>query len=342
MENNTLHKVSVIVPVYAVEEYLPRCIQSIVEQTYRDFELLLVDDGSPDRCGEICDEWALKDSRIRVIHKENGGVSSARNAGLDEAKGEYVAFCDSDDALPQEALDKMVHTMQLVDAQLVVGDITSIYIDVKNNISRTTECYSREHKQVSIHDAEALYAFWTSNNMLSSCGKLFRRDIIVKNQIKFCTDMVVMEDYAFVIDYVSKCRSLYMIPDSVYQYFSEAGVAIESKRSRRDFFDDVLFASKKLACFVTPQWAEKYQQKTIYPTLKLAYELLWTVEFPNHKLRREKYMRIARAIADETAQKMFTFYKANFVRMEYRYMKKKSIWGILIVHGLRRVLKPLL
>lgn len=89
--------VSIIVPIYKVQEYLNECIESIVNQTYKNIELILVDDGSPDKCPQMCDEWAGKDNRIRVIHKENGGLSSARNAGLDIIKGEYVAFVDSDD-----------------------------------------------------------------------------------------------------------------------------------------------------------------------------------------------------------------------------------------------------
>ncbi len=89
--------ISVIVPVYKVEDYLPRCVQSLLAQTYPNLEIYLVDDGSPDRCGILCDEFAAADSRIRVIHKENGGLSSARNAGIDVAQGEYLGFVDSDD-----------------------------------------------------------------------------------------------------------------------------------------------------------------------------------------------------------------------------------------------------
>ena len=90
-------KISIIVPVYKVEKFLPKCIDSILSQTFTDFELILVDDGSPDNCGKICDEYAHKDDRVVVVHKLNEGVSIARNKGLDVAKGEYILFCDSDD-----------------------------------------------------------------------------------------------------------------------------------------------------------------------------------------------------------------------------------------------------
>ena len=90
-------KISVIVPIYKVENYLNRCVESIRKQTYRNLEIILVDDGSPDACGEMCDRYAQEDSRIRVIHKENGGLSDARNAGIEVPAGEYIAFIDSDD-----------------------------------------------------------------------------------------------------------------------------------------------------------------------------------------------------------------------------------------------------
>ena len=98
-------KISVIVPVYNVEQYLPRCIESILAQTYNDFELLLINDGSSDNSGNICDEYAKNNSRVRVFHKENGGVSSARNMGLDNAQGEYVVFVDSDDFIRNKYLE---------------------------------------------------------------------------------------------------------------------------------------------------------------------------------------------------------------------------------------------
>ena len=99
--------VSVIVPIYNVEKYLEKCIESIVNQTYKNLEIILVDDGSPDNCPAICDEWAQKDSRIKVIHKKNGGLSSARNAGLEVSNGEYISFVDSDDWLDENTFEEV-------------------------------------------------------------------------------------------------------------------------------------------------------------------------------------------------------------------------------------------
>ena len=101
---NRVPKVSIIVPVYKVEKYLRKCIDSIINQTLKDIEIILVDDGSPDNCGKICDEYAAKDTRIKVIHKENGGLSSARNAGMEVAEGEYIGFVDSDDWIESDLI----------------------------------------------------------------------------------------------------------------------------------------------------------------------------------------------------------------------------------------------
>lgn len=112
--------ISVIIPVYKVEKYLDRCIRSVVDQSYRNLEIILVDDGSPDQCGKICDEWAEKDKRIKVIHKENGGLSDARNAGLDIATGEYIGFVDSDDYIHPEMYRKMHERAKESNADLIM------------------------------------------------------------------------------------------------------------------------------------------------------------------------------------------------------------------------------
>lgn len=117
-------KLSIIVPVYNVETYLPRCIDSILQQTFKDFELILVDDGSPDACGKICDEYALQDKRVKVVHKENGGLSDARNAGLDVARGEYIGFVDSDDRISPEMYEKLIAIAAETGADIVAGGLT--------------------------------------------------------------------------------------------------------------------------------------------------------------------------------------------------------------------------
>ncbi len=120
-------KVSVIVPIYNVEKYLIKCIDSIVNQTYKNLEIILVDDGSPDSCPQICDEYAIKDSRIKVIHKENGGLSDARNAGMSVATGEYISFIDSDDYISLDFIETLYNTMKYESSDIVECDVIKIF-----------------------------------------------------------------------------------------------------------------------------------------------------------------------------------------------------------------------
>ena len=131
MNNMISHLISVIVPVYNTEKYLDECIQSILNQSFTDFELLLIDDGSTDRSGAICDQYAAKDERVRVFHTENGGVSSARNVGLDEAKGEWIAFVDSDDWVKSLFLENFIRYVDDVDIIISYSEI-----ETKNGIHK--------------------------------------------------------------------------------------------------------------------------------------------------------------------------------------------------------------
>lgn len=130
MERKTL--ISVIVPIYKVEQYLDECVESIINQTYKNLEIILVDDGSPDDCPAMCDEWAKRDNRIKIIHKKNGGLSSARNVGLDVATGEYISFVDSDDFICQDALQNLYDRFQGNDTIGIVSGMIYRYQNGKN------------------------------------------------------------------------------------------------------------------------------------------------------------------------------------------------------------------
>lgn len=140
--------VSVIVPVYGVERYLDRCIRSVVNQSYRHLEIILVDDGSMDRCPAICDTWAGRDPRIRVIHKSNGGLSSARNAGLDVAGGEFIAFVDGDDYVDPEYVSTMIGAVQDVHADLAMCSVFHEDAD-GNAIAQMVPVHRREYAPVT-------------------------------------------------------------------------------------------------------------------------------------------------------------------------------------------------
>lgn len=203
-------KVSIIVPVYKAEAYLHRCVDSILDQTFTDFELLLIDDGSPDRSGEICDEYAQKDSRIRVIHKENGGVSSARQRGLDEAVGEYTIHADPDDWVEPNMLEELYKKAKQDDADIVICDYFN-NIGTKQTICR--QCPSSlEPKQVLIELFQQLHG--------SCWNKLARRVCYKQYGIEFPRGINYCEDLFTWVQFLShKEVKVAYLNKAFYHYF---------------------------------------------------------------------------------------------------------------------------
>ncbi len=216
MNNNP--KISIIVPVYNVEQYLLRCIDSILAQTFTDFEVLLVDDGSKDRSGAICDEYAAKDRRVRVFHKPNGGVSSARNVGLENARGEWIGFVDSDDYVKEDFLAAFFKQRQ--DADMLSQGFYS-----PNWMNKSAMTISEKDE---IIDGDSLASFVLRMTKTLQIGylwcKLFRRQIIEKYSIRFEESVCHMEDRLFVYNYLSHSNRVINSSYDGYVYiFSASG-----------------------------------------------------------------------------------------------------------------------
>lgn len=211
-------KISVIVPVYNAEHFLPRCIDSILAQTFTDFELLLIDDGCKDNSGKICDEYAEKDKRVKVFHKDNGGVSSARNLGLDKANGEWICFCDSDDWIKRDFLSTFYVLMSN-------GDL----------LSQGFHSFNWHHKgDKDIFEKNGLYSndnflpfifkLLNTNQLGFLWCKAFKKDIIDKYKIRFDKDIYLMEDLVFILQYCTHINSINNSEKCLYQYkFTEIG-----------------------------------------------------------------------------------------------------------------------
>ena len=209
-------KFSVIVPVYKVEGYLEQCVESVLQQTYTDFELILVDDGSPDRCPEMCDELAEKDSRIKVLHKENGGASSARNAGLDIASGEYIMFLDSDDYWNDENALQEVYDKAKFGTDIVIFGCTDWDIHTnKKVVSRSS--YNQEIMQSN--DKNMILHYLLSEKKLPGGSTVFmtRRKIIERNSIAF-KEGINSEDYDWVLEVFLNADSFAAIDNPFYTY----------------------------------------------------------------------------------------------------------------------------
>lgn len=203
-----MSKVSVIVPVYNVECYIRDCIDSILSQTFIDFELILVDDGSLDRSGEICDEYAKKDRRIRVFHKENGGVSCARNLGIEHATGEWLCFIDSDDIIEPTYLEDFA----------VCGNYDIVMQGYKVMVNDTvTARYN--FKQCDSKCFDYIIGYAEKNNILNSpCFKLYRADIVKEHKILFETKTSFGEDHLFTLNYLQNVDSAFFSEKEGYIY----------------------------------------------------------------------------------------------------------------------------
>lgn len=203
--------VSVIVPVYQAEKYIDRCVKSIVEQTYKNLEIILVDDGSTDNCPEICDQWADVDSRIKVIHKENGGLSSARNAGIDMAKGEFFGFVDSDDWIALDLFEKVMRVFDNHNPDIVTFDC--------NRINENGEIYTTTEniKEGVLSPERAIEELLKGNINNYAVNKVYKKQVF--EGIRFPVGRL-WEDMAIAYKLLLNAESIYCYPEKLYFYYS--------------------------------------------------------------------------------------------------------------------------
>lgn len=219
--------VSIIVPVYNAEKYIDNCVTSVVNQTYSKWELLLIDDGSFDSSGMICDNYSRLNSRIRVVHQKNLGVSAARNRGIECAEGEYVAFLDVDDALPQESLKTLVNSLIDNNADVAMGITCG---EKWENHSGVEIWKGEDGIQYSLMDDPYTYAAW---------GKLYRRELI--GETRFDREIKINEDSLFVFQIMCKKPVCVCVNKEIYQYIQVSGSASRSDFSEKYF--DILKVS---------------------------------------------------------------------------------------------------
>mgnify|MGYP002514942113 CR=1 FL=1 len=220
--------ISVVVPVYKVEKYLDRCVQSLVNQTLKDMEIILVDDGSPDNCGAICDAYAQKDSRIRVIHKENGGLSSARNAALEVAQGEYFGFVDSDDWIEPEMYETLLAGIQKYDAQMAYGG----RYDIDGNTGEKTRGLC-PRKEECISGMEMLGRVFLWENCDSAAwDKLYHRSLF--EGIRY-PQGYNSEDIAIFYKLMERVDKVAMCDKPMYNYLHRPNSITTAKLSDKTF-----------------------------------------------------------------------------------------------------------
>ncbi|MBR4324303.1 MAG: glycosyltransferase [Bacteroidales bacterium] len=199
-------KISIIVPVYKVEKYLQRCLDSIKAQTFTDWECILVDDGSPDNSGMICEKYAVEDERFKVFHQNNAGVSAARNKGLDEAKGDWISFVDSDDWIEKEMLAKLFQSAISNHAEVVISGF-----NITDGIKKTNE-YAPSNGWLKMPNDFKWY-------VQGPWSKLFLRSYLCNNDIRFPKGIVLAEDLFFTFQVFYNCKKIYGLESIFYNYY---------------------------------------------------------------------------------------------------------------------------
>ena len=218
-------EISIIVPVYKVEKYLKKCVDSILAQTFSDFELILVDDGSPDNSGRICDDYAKKDARVRVVHKQNGGLSSARNAGIEVAKGKYLGFVDSDDYIAEDMYELLYKAIIKEEADLSICGIYDVY-EGKDPIIKPTI-----KKTVTAEEALLLIL---QGNIISvhAVNKLYKRELF--STIRY-PEGKYHEDSFIIVDLLNQCHKVAIDSEQKYYYYHRLGSINTESFSEKQF-----------------------------------------------------------------------------------------------------------
>lgn len=222
--------ISVVIPVYKVEAYLDRCVESVVRQSYEKLEILLVDDGSPDRCGAMCDAWAGKDSRIRVLHQKNAGLGAARNRGTEIAAGEFVTYVDSDDYLAPDAIELLLRLLQEQGAEIAVADCVKTQED-HVSFDRSTE------EQIRLFTGKeacmTLQGWELYMPMVTAWGKLFPRELLLREAF---TEGRLHEDEATTYRLYAAVSRVALSSRPVYAYYQNPNSIMHtrSERSQRD------------------------------------------------------------------------------------------------------------
>lgn len=231
-------KINVIIPVYKVEKYLDRCLKSVLEQSYSDIEVILVDDGSPDQCGVMCDEYAKKDPRIKVIHKKNGGLASARNAGLEAASAEFICFVDSDDWITKDMFQYMIEL-----AQQNAADIVSVSYVLTDSEHQTIDQNTVNVRVMERNEALEYFLDIGMRSRVSDypvCIKMFRRELF--EDIRFPMGRLY-EDLTTNVQLIQKAKIYVKSSKICYFYFQGGSSIVRSGYKKKD--DDLIFVCKE-------------------------------------------------------------------------------------------------
>ncbi len=316
-------EISVIVPVYNAEKYLRRCIDSILAQTFTDFELLLINDGSNDHSGEVCDEYAQKDFRIRVFHKENGGVSSARNMGLDNAMGNWVTFIDSDDAINSDYLYSMISQS---DADLIMSSF-----EIMDNI---TQWDNFINNHIFFEDDIKYFIekyIWSAQFCAPWC-KLYKRSII--DNLRFNTEISLAEDTIFVFGYLCQVKSVRTIEKFDYLYNRHVDDSLSMKYRTIEEYRKIIKNNYDNFRIIETRFNYDGEDERHARTAVMFKQCLNVIKFCN-KPFLEKYRILTELLSCNEIQEMLRFQNSKYKgprRRFFDFLAVNKLYWILFLY----------
>ncbi|MGN1123076.1 MAG: glycosyltransferase family 2 protein [Eubacterium sp.] len=321
--------ISIIVPIYKVEKYIRQCVDSIISQTLKDIEIILVDDGSPDNCPSICDEYAGKDGRVRVVHKENGGLISARKAGLEASSGEYVCFVDGDDWIEPDMYEHISRSINETNADCV---ITQFYYEYPNNPTKSDyklskKLYSRAEIEEEIFPTMLFDNQYYRFGIYPNCWtKTFKRELLEKHLMDTDDRIRMGEDIAFTYPCLMECQTIAFIDRALYHY------RINPESMTKAYDPDL----QNIIYLPYEALVKKSAQLNVDLSGQLPYYLLYLVNFvirneanaDNPKTKAEKNAVLDEIVDNDTVvsamDKINALLLPSHTRILYLSIKKRS------------------
>ena len=329
--------VSIIVPVYNAEQYLNCCIDSVLNQTCDSKEIILSDDGGTDDGARISDEYASRNDNIVIIHKQNGGVSSARNAGINAACGRWITFCDSDDWLEQDAVQTLV-THAKKDDVLIVGDIEIRFHDRDGNVTKVRRNEKNEYGEFSAENGFAGFeTAFKRANYSSACAKLYSTEVIRANRLAFREDRKMLEDMEFVFRYLCHVSVIVNDPRRIYIYRAFDYMDYMAKRQQADLLDDICAAYDAVDAFSDTAHIDdkSYFSSFFLWQIVMNIRMLWdNPEMPFGE-KKQRMVRCARFIKENQILNEHNI--EGLSRAERSFIKSESVLRFNVFNTLKKI-----
>ena len=271
--------ITIVIPIYKVQEYLEKCLNSVICQTYTNLEIILVDDGSPDNCGQICDDYAKKDSRIKVIHKENGGLSDARNAGIKNATGKYITFVDSDDYITEDYVEYLYNLIKKNDSKLSICGIKTVWKNDK-------KCENEKERIECLNSQEVFERMLFAKGIeVAAYGKLYLTELWKEYEFPVGK---VYEDTAVIYKLIEKAQKITYGTKNCYYYVARVG-SISKQQQFNKNEEDYIKHTKEMLDFIKeryPELEKAVQRFYVYSKFRILRILIFT-EPRNKKMEED-------------------------------------------------------